>query len=81
MLNCPALVRKATYLTPLEYQQRVRVEAAKKMLETSRLTISEVMFEVGYNDLQAFRQVFKKVTGLSPLQYRGKYNKEMVPAS
>lgn len=71
---------KATYCTPVEYQQRIRIETAKKMLETSRLTISEVMYDVGYNDMQAFRQVFKKITGLSPLQYRGKYNKELVPS-
>lgn len=69
---------KATYNTPAEYQQRVRVEAAKKLLETSRKTIHEVLYEVGYADLKAFRDVFKKYTGLSPLDYRNKYNKAAV---
>lgn len=67
---------KATFLTPVEYQQRIRMEAAKKLFETSRLTVSEVMLDVGYSDMQAFREVFKKVTGLSPLEYKNKYNKD-----
>jgi transcriptional regulator GlxA family with amidase domain len=67
---------KATGNTPVEYSQRVKIEAAKKAFETSRKTINEVMYEVGYSDVKAFREVFKKITGLSPLEYRGKYNKE-----
>lgn len=47
-------------------------------METSRKTIHEVMYEVGYSDVKAFREVFKKITGMSPLEYRGKYNKEAV---
>jgi len=34
------------------------------------------MYEVGYSDVKAFREVFRKITGMSPLEYRGKYNKE-----
>jgi transcriptional regulator GlxA family with amidase domain len=67
---------KATGNTPLEYLQRVKVEAAKKAFETSRKTINEVMYDVGYSDVKAFREVFRKITGLSPLHYRNKYNKE-----
>jgi transcriptional regulator GlxA family with amidase domain len=69
---------KATYNTPLEYLQRVKIEAAKKALETSSLTVNEVMYGIGYTDLKTFREVFKKITGLSPLEYRNKYNKEAV---
>lgn len=65
---------KATGNTPIEYAQRVRVESAKKALETSRKTINEVMYEVGYSDVKAFREVFRKVTGMSPLEYRDRYN-------
>jgi transcriptional regulator GlxA family with amidase domain len=68
--------KKATGNSPLEYMQRVKVEAAKKWLETSRKTISEVMYDVGYADVKAFRELFKKVTGLSPIDYRARYNKE-----
>lgn len=67
---------KATGNTPLEYSQRVKMEAAKKAFETSRKTILEVMYEVGYSDVKAFREVFRKMTGLSPLAYRNRYNKE-----
>lgn len=68
--------KKATSFTPIEYLQRIKVEAAKKEFENSRKNISEVMYEVGYNDTKAFREVFSKITGLSPLDYRTKYNKE-----
>jgi len=67
---------KATSFTPLDYLQRVKIEAAKKMFETTRKTVNEIMFEVGYNDAKAFRDVFSRITGLSPLNYKSKYNKE-----
>lgn len=66
---------KATGNTPIEYAQRVKVEAAKRAFETSQKIVSEVMSDVGYTDAKAFREVFKKVTGISPLEYRTKYNK------
>ena len=67
---------KATGNTPVEYAQRVKMESAKKAFETTRKTINEVMYEVGYSDMKAFREVFRKITGMSPLEYRNKYNKE-----
>jgi transcriptional regulator GlxA family with amidase domain len=67
---------KATGNTPLEYAQRVKMEAAKREFETGRKTINEVMYDVGYSDVKAFREVFRKITGMSPLEYRKKYNKE-----
>ncbi len=67
---------KATGNTPVEYVQRVKIESAKKAMETTRKTINEVMYEVGYSDVKAFREVFRKVTGITPLEYRNKYNKE-----
>jgi len=67
---------RATGNTPLEYAQRVKIESAKKALETTRKNVSEVMYEVGYSDTKAFREVFRKITGMSPLEYRDKYNKE-----
>jgi transcriptional regulator GlxA family with amidase domain len=66
---------KATGNTPVEYAQRVKIESAKKALENSRKTINEVMYEVGYADVKAFREVFRKITGMSPLAYRARYNK------
>lgn len=67
---------KATGITPFEYSQRVKIELAKKALETTRKAVNEVMFEVGYSDEKAFRETFRKITGISPLRYRKRYNKE-----
>ena len=71
---------KATGNTPVEYLQRVKVEVAKSTLENGRKNIYEVMNEVGYSDDKAFREVFKKITGLSPLNYKAKFNKNAVTA-
>lgn len=65
----------ATNNSVLEYIQRVKIEAAKRSFENSRNNINEVMYQVGYTDTKAFRTVFKKMTGLTPVEYRNKYNK------
>lgn len=69
---------KATANTPGEYLLRVKIEVAKKALETSRKTINEVMYDVAYSDMKTFREAFRRITGMSPLDYRNKYNKEAV---
>lgn len=69
--------KKATSNTPLEYIQRVKIEAAKKRLESTTSPISQVMYDNGYNDDKAFRKTFRKYSGLSPKEYRNKYNREM----
>ncbi len=66
--------KKATSNTVVEYMQRVKIEAAKKSLETSRKNVNEIMYDVGYSDTKAFRTTFKKITGLSPIDYKNKYN-------
>ena len=66
--------KKATSNTVIEYMQRVKIEAAKKSLELGQKQVNEVMYDVGYSDTKAFRTTFKKITGLSPLDYRNKYN-------
>ncbi len=78
--NMERRFKKATCNTVTEYIQRVKIEAAKKNLETGRKNINEVMYEVGYSDTKAFRTIFKRITGLSPIEYRNKYNKEAVVA-
>ena len=67
--------KQATNNSVLEYIQRVKIEAAKRSLETSRKNVNEVMVDVGYSDTKAFRDLFKKITGLTPIEYRNKYNK------
>ncbi len=66
--------KKCTGNSVAEYIQRVKVEFAKKQLESGRKTINEIIYEVGYNDLGAFRKVFKRYTDLSPVDYRKKYS-------
>lgn len=67
--------KKATQNTPLQYLQRVKVEAAKKALEKSGQSISSLMYDVGYNDAKTFRTIFKRITGLTPQDYRSKYSR------
>jgi transcriptional regulator GlxA family with amidase domain len=76
--NMERRFKKATSNTVIEYIQRVKIEAAKKNLEVGRKNVNEVMYDVGYTDPKAFRTTFKKITGLSPVEYRSKYNKEAV---
>ncbi len=70
--------KKATGNTVTEYMQRVKVEAAKKSLETTRKNINEVMYEVGYSDNKSFRNLFRRITGLTPNDYREKYNRDAI---
>lgn len=65
--------KKATHNTVTTYIQRVKMEAAKRKLENSRENVNEVMYDIGYSDEKAFRNTFKKITGISPVQYRNKY--------
>jgi transcriptional regulator GlxA family with amidase domain len=67
--------KQATNNTPIEYMQRVRIEAAKRSFESTRKNVTEVMYHVGYSDTKAFRDVFKKITGFTPIEYRNKYSK------
>jgi len=73
--NLERRFKKATSNTAVEYMQRVKIEAAKMTFESSRDNVNEVMYKVGYTDTKAFRTTFKKFTGLSPIQYRNKYNR------
>ncbi len=75
--NLERRFKKATSNTVTEYIQRVKIEAAKMSLESSRENVNEVMYNVGYQDPKAFRITFKRITGLSPIQYRKKYNREL----
>ncbi len=69
--------KTATNNSVLEYIQRIKIESAKRCFESSRKNINEVMYDVGYTDTKAFRTIFKKITGLTPLEYRNKYSKQV----
>jgi transcriptional regulator GlxA family with amidase domain len=66
--------KMATGDTPLEYLQRLRIENAKRLLESSSHTFSEITWDVGYNDISSFQRLFSKATGLSPGAYRKKFS-------
>jgi len=65
--------KNSTANTIFEYIQRVKMEVAKKELERGVKTVSEVMYDVGYTDTKAFREVFKKLVGMTPNAYRNRY--------
>lgn len=67
--------KKATCNSVIAYIQRVKIEAAKKQLEKGRKTITEVMYDIGYNNINAFRSLFKQISGMTPLEYRNKYKR------
>jgi transcriptional regulator GlxA family with amidase domain len=73
--NLERRFKKATTNTLVEYMHRVKVEAAKKSLETGREHVNEIMYRVGYNDSKTFRDIFKKYTGLSPVEYKNRYRR------
>ena len=75
--NLERRFKSATAHSVTEYVQRVKVEAAKKQLETGRKIVNEVIYDVGYSDVKGFRDVFKKIVGMSPVEYRNKYNREI----
>jgi transcriptional regulator GlxA family with amidase domain len=65
--------KAATGNTPIEYIQRVRIEAAKHALESGSDPVDSVATRIGYDDVGSFRSVFKRVTGVSPTEYRKRY--------
>ncbi|MBG8555204.1 GlxA family transcriptional regulator [Hymenobacter guriensis] len=75
--NLERRFKKATTNSVVEYIQRVKIEAAKNSLESSRDNVNEVMYRVGYSDPKAFRVAFRRITGLSPKQYRAKYSRAL----
>jgi transcriptional regulator GlxA family with amidase domain len=74
-INFTRRFKKATQLSPADYVQRVKVEGAKRLFESTDQQINEVMYKVGYIDVKAFRQLFKKIVGMTPGDYRNKFSK------
>ncbi|MFC3680355.1 GlxA family transcriptional regulator [Bacterioplanoides pacificum] len=65
--------KQAAQQTPLAYIQALRMEVAKKALETSLKQVDVIARECGYEDVRFFRQLFKRHTGLAPSEYRSKF--------
>jgi transcriptional regulator GlxA family with amidase domain len=62
--------KTATGASLIDYVQNLRVEEAKRLLETGPLASEEISAEVGYENPAFFRRLFKRSTGLTPGQYR-----------
>ena len=74
-VNFARRFKKATKSAPIDYIHKAKVEAAKRSLEASRKNINEVMYSVGYTDIKRFRAIFKKITGITPVEYKLKFGK------
>jgi len=66
--------KKVTGETPLIYLQKLRIENAKRILESKNLSFNEITWKVGYNDVSSFHKAFKSETGLTPMEYRSKFS-------
>jgi transcriptional regulator GlxA family with amidase domain len=66
--------KKVTGDTPTLYLQKLRIENAKRLLESKRFSFNEITWRVGYNDISSFHKVFKSETGLTPIEYRSKFS-------
>jgi transcriptional regulator GlxA family with amidase domain len=62
--------KRATGLAPIDYVQNLRIEEAKRLLETTDRPVDEISYEVGYDDASFFRRIFRRRTGVAPAQYR-----------
>jgi AraC-like DNA-binding protein len=68
--------KRGTGLTVMDYLARVRVDASKRLLLTS-LKISAISQLVGYDDPYYYSRVFKKLTGLSPSEFRAQHRDDL----
>ncbi|MYM62317.1 GlxA family transcriptional regulator [Pseudomaricurvus sp. HS19] len=62
--------KNATGKTPLQYLQEIRIDMAKDLLQTSNLSVSEIAYKVGYQDMGHFSSLFKKLLSTTPSDYR-----------
>jgi len=72
--------RAAAGEAPSSYLKKLRIEKAKRLLETTNDTIAEIMLKVGYEDERSFRRLFNALTTLSPKAYRQRYQTQLARA-
>ena len=70
--------KKATSESPLVYLQTLRIQTARHLLETTRQSVDEITWAVGYEDTSSFRRLFKRTTGLTPREYRDRFSSAFV---
>ena len=73
--------KNATGTTPLQYLQELRIDIAKDLLQTSNLSVSEIAYKVGYQDIGHFSALFKKQISTTPSEYRTTVRAKLFTAS
>ena len=68
--------KKSTGYTLMEYIQRYRIIMAKKLLRETNLSIADISAQIGYDSPAYFAKVFKKLTSLTPREYRARHERE-----
>ncbi|WP_232364939.1 GlxA family transcriptional regulator [Salinimonas marina] len=68
--------KAATGMSPGRYLQQLRIDHARKLLETSRCTLDSLLPQIGYEDASSFSRLFKRHTGYSVSQYRAKFSRD-----
>jgi transcriptional regulator GlxA family with amidase domain len=66
--------KSATGETPSKYLQKIRIEASKDLLETTNLSLETILESVGYSDTSSFSILFKRLTHLTPKEYRVRFS-------
>ena len=67
--------RTATGYAPIDYVQTLRIEEAKQLLETGTAPVDSIAFDVGYEDPNSFRRLFKRMVGVTPARYRQRFSR------
>lgn len=70
--------KRATSLSPLAYMQQLRMEAAKRQLESTDTSVDDISYGIGYEEPAFFRRLFKRTTGMTPSAYRKKFRVPLV---
>ncbi len=71
-----AIFKQQYGVTPLAYRNQLRVEAARRMLRETKLSVIQIAINCGFSSLSPFYAAFKRQTGTAPQQYRAAYRKE-----
>ena len=69
------LFKKSVGFTFSDFLNQVRVTEAKKLLETTELSVADIAHKTGYSDISYFCRVFKKIMGITALKYRKASNR------
>lgn len=70
--------QSALNLRPIEYIQAVRIEQAKRLLESKDVSIKSLADQVGYSDISSFTRLFKRATALTPKEYQNKFSRVVI---